>query len=690
VQNLFNSLNAVDTSSIPLPEPTEQLLMRRGVVFEPLGGQATSHTPSNWNHEVNLKFNLFKGLPEETIASIREAAAAAATAAQATPVSPASSNSSTTSNPESPETPASVSTSLSHSMDVVVSTMSFTSDTLITASVPLYRTIDEIGDINVSHLLRIFGEATMRIYNGILCGQRVLFVGYSHAAADVAQMVCSAAALVTPLVTGICRRVFPYANLTDLSFLQCPGYVAGVTNPMFQENDSWWDLLCVLDLPNNTGTVKTVEEKRAEDEKTKPNRSHANVAALSGSNHNPVAAIANDDQPHYSMDNKFITTLLSAVSHKLTEDVVRQKFFDYTSAIMHQAQAIDLIYKNSLNAPPPPLSQPLPSVSSTSPAASSSSNASGTPAPRSVSPAIPAPSGTGTGSMHGKLTLVRDRKNNSANAAGLRKMLTANAQRAVLLSETTEFARAATHPWPGNNSINADNTGHHVDELDTEILRKHRVQYGIADNKAPLDGFALKASVFRFQHEVNVPTAEIAQMIVELFLSIAACGTGDDTVTSVNAQALIALFPESMYGIHPIAACLLSSSPVARYFATRIIQILNLYETTRPAVDSLNGQLKFAFERNATKIRDGHSLTDINAYFESPAATADAAATGLLNRELLIGAMAGVHYSYPIDGGVWAAAERLLLASPTSSGMGSPVARQPSREEGMDMTDYIP
>jgi hypothetical protein len=138
--------------------------MRRGVVFEPFGGQAASHTPSNWNHEVNLKFNLFKGLPEETIASIREAAAtaAAATAAQATPISPASSNSSTTSNPESPETPASVSTSLSHSLDVVVSTMSFTSDTLITASVPLYRTIDEIGDINVSHLLRILSM--------ILCG----------------------------------------------------------------------------------------------------------------------------------------------------------------------------------------------------------------------------------------------------------------------------------------------------------------------------------------------------------------------------------------------------------------------------------------------------------------------------------------------------------------------------------------
>lgn len=35
-----------------------------------------------------------------------------------------------------------------------------------------------------------------------------------------------------------------YANLNDLSFLSVPGYIAGVTNPMFKSKPEWWDVLC--------------------------------------------------------------------------------------------------------------------------------------------------------------------------------------------------------------------------------------------------------------------------------------------------------------------------------------------------------------------------------------------------------------------------------------------------------------
>lgn len=35
-----------------------------------------------------------------------------------------------------------------------------------------------------------------------------------------------------------------YANLTDLGFLSTPGYIAGVTNPMFKTKREWWDVLC--------------------------------------------------------------------------------------------------------------------------------------------------------------------------------------------------------------------------------------------------------------------------------------------------------------------------------------------------------------------------------------------------------------------------------------------------------------
>lgn len=90
---------------------------------------------------------------------------------------------------------------------------------------PIYRTPDEVGDINVSLLVKTFGESVMKIFHAILTKQRILFVGYNHSAADVAQFVLSAVALVAPSITKIIRRTFPYANLSDLSFLDVSCYM---------------------------------------------------------------------------------------------------------------------------------------------------------------------------------------------------------------------------------------------------------------------------------------------------------------------------------------------------------------------------------------------------------------------------------------------------------------------------------
>jgi hypothetical protein len=60
----------------------------------------------------------------------------------------------------------------------------------------------------------------MRIFHAILTKQRVLFVGYNHAASEVAQTVLSAVAMVSPPLTSVIRRAFPYSNLSDLSFLE--------------------------------------------------------------------------------------------------------------------------------------------------------------------------------------------------------------------------------------------------------------------------------------------------------------------------------------------------------------------------------------------------------------------------------------------------------------------------------------
>ena len=65
---------------------------------------------------------------------------------------------------------------------------------------------------------------------------------------EVCDAVIAACKLVSPPLRGIMRRCYPYANLTDLSFLENErGYLAGVTNPMFAGKEAWWDILCDLE-----------------------------------------------------------------------------------------------------------------------------------------------------------------------------------------------------------------------------------------------------------------------------------------------------------------------------------------------------------------------------------------------------------------------------------------------------------
>lgn len=113
-----------------------------------------------------------------------------------------------------------------HSLHTQHTTLHYTQ---VQAIIPLHTTPDETLTPSVTLLLNVFGTAAMRVYNAVLTGQRVLFVGYNHAAGDVCKFVLAACAMVAPPLCGIVHRTFPYANLSDLSFLETPGFVAGVS-----------------------------------------------------------------------------------------------------------------------------------------------------------------------------------------------------------------------------------------------------------------------------------------------------------------------------------------------------------------------------------------------------------------------------------------------------------------------------
>jgi hypothetical protein len=144
---------------------------------------------------------------------------------------------------------------------------------------------------------------------------------------------------------------------------------------MFQQRDTWWDLIVILDLPNNTVTVQSAEEKRIEDAiaKGKPipsqhassqsttSSSSAVSSNLTGVSTNPLsaeeansngtAALSSDHAMELvvsglaaqeSCDLKFITAVHAGLSSaKLTESDVRLLFRYHTEMILQQAFDIE-------------------------------------------------------------------------------------------------------------------------------------------------------------------------------------------------------------------------------------------------------------------------------------------------------------------------------------------------------------
>lgn len=94
-----------------------------------------------------------------------------------------------------------------------------------------------------------FGEKCMLIYDAILSEKRILFSGALDFSADeIQEYVFACAAIVSPPLIGILSKLYPYAALSNLDFLEEPGYIAGVTNPVFKSRMNWHDLCCEIDI----------------------------------------------------------------------------------------------------------------------------------------------------------------------------------------------------------------------------------------------------------------------------------------------------------------------------------------------------------------------------------------------------------------------------------------------------------
>jgi len=109
--------------------------------------------------------------------------------------------------------------------------------------IPLTTFPDEIGDHELSFLLKRFGSDIMTLYNAVLLCKRVVFIGEDISTEKLSSSVLAACCLVTPPMSGVATlRAFPYC---EVSYPKVPGFVAGVLQDLDPGNFAW-DIMCDL------------------------------------------------------------------------------------------------------------------------------------------------------------------------------------------------------------------------------------------------------------------------------------------------------------------------------------------------------------------------------------------------------------------------------------------------------------
>ena len=134
--------------------------------------------------------------------------------------------------------------------------------------------------------------------------KRVLFeAGLVCAVQDISQLVFASVSLVCPPALGLLSRCYPYATLSNLSFLDVEGYIAGVANPMFKQRSNWYDVCCDIETCNIILGEK--EEKRQR------------------------------GLPYSKCDAEFIRALIQRIKNReVSEEDVCNSFAEYTQILL--------------------------------------------------------------------------------------------------------------------------------------------------------------------------------------------------------------------------------------------------------------------------------------------------------------------------------------------------------------------
>ena len=152
----------------------------------------------------------------------------------------------------------------------------------------------------------------------LLMEKRVLFVGYQKSCGEIANLVLAAAAMTAggDAIPGIAHRVFPYASLAAVDSLQSSvGFIAGVTNPVFEEQPHWWDV-CI--------NIVTLQLKLS--------------PAIIMNNDSSSSTNSSVDNPREeSIDDGFVKAVTDLCRSHVDENDIREHVYRYTRKFLENA-----------------------------------------------------------------------------------------------------------------------------------------------------------------------------------------------------------------------------------------------------------------------------------------------------------------------------------------------------------------
>ncbi|PVV04120.1 hypothetical protein BB560_001389 [Smittium megazygosporum] len=160
----------------------------------------------------------------------------------------------------------------------------------------------------------------------ILTEKKIIFMGHNQPAEEVSNFVLSALVIGSgggSVLKALKYKIFPYASLASIDRLsKLNSYIAGVTNPIFEEKKSLWDLLFNI----NTGEVKVHPSLlKSFGFHNIPVKNEINLQLNSESSSILLSRQKKDPKAEKSTtyDQRFLQELFSAVESRAEEHILR-------------------------------------------------------------------------------------------------------------------------------------------------------------------------------------------------------------------------------------------------------------------------------------------------------------------------------------------------------------------------------